>query len=89
MRSHLITAAVAIAAMAVAACLHRDASLSGSRSTAPAESATADRGVRTRDATRAPAERHGGAREISWFQGTFEEAFARPRSRSDCPLLHY
>lgn len=85
MRSHLITAAVAIAAIALVACLYR--SSPPAAALRPAASALAD-GAHERDAARA-ADPHRGASEISWFQGTFEEGFARPHHRGSCPLLHY
>lgn len=67
MRSLLITAAVAAAAIALGSCQYKRAqAVSGHRAAPAAE----DSGSGYR-----------GASEISWFQGTLEEAF----SRHGCP----
>jgi hypothetical protein len=76
MRSLLMTAAVFTAAIALGGCPHkRQPPVPGPQS-APAQSAPTSN-ERDDDSRRTAGTRSHRASEISWFQGTLEEAFSR------------
>jgi hypothetical protein len=89
MRSLLITAAVVTVAMALTGCPNRQ------QQPLPAPRSSAVSGIvpNTTPHTAAPAS--GNARqpdspdEISWFQGTLEEAFSRRPCTEDHPPFRY
>ena len=87
MRSLFITAAVVTAAIALSGCrYHRQQPLPGPQSSPTSGSAAG--------AALHREVQHGGtsayaASEISWFQGTLEEAFSRHRCTADHPQFRY
>jgi hypothetical protein len=96
MRSHLITTAVAIAAIALSGCPDKRGPVPAPQSASAPQSSPSSvpqPGHAPADAEPGrgaqPAAAPRGANEISWFQGTFEEAFARSRRHGGCPLLRY
>jgi len=88
MRSLFITAAVVTAAIALGGCPNKREPVPGPQSAAahsvPASSDERDDASRRDTST-------GGQRasEISWFQGTLEEAFSRTRCRERRALFRY
>jgi hypothetical protein len=82
MRSLFITAAVVAAALALCGCpYHKQQPLPGPQS--PATSARGAGAAAHREVQHGATGAHA-ASEISWFQGTLEEAFAR----RPCPAEH-
>jgi hypothetical protein len=82
MKSLLTTAAVVTAAIALCGCpYHRQQPVPGPQSSATPGSAL---GAALHRAVPHPATSAHAASEISWFQGTLEEAFAR----RPCPGTH-
>ena len=89
MKSLFMTAAVVIAAIALGGCPNkRPEPVPGPQST-PAQSAPTSSNERDDDTQRAAATRGHGASEISWFQGTLEEAFSRRACHERQSLFHY
>jgi hypothetical protein len=89
MKSLFMTAAVVTAAIALGGCPgKRQRPVPGPQS-APAQSAPTSSNERDDDAQRAAATRGHGASEISWFQGTLEEAFSRRPCHERPSLFHY
>ncbi len=82
MKSLFMTAAVVIAAIALGGCPNKRPQPVPGPQSAPAQSAPSSSNGRDDDARRRTATtRSHGVSEISWFQGTLEEAF----SRTTCP----
>jgi len=91
MKSLFMTAAVVTAAIALGGCPgKRQKPVPGPQS-APAQSAPTSSNERDDHARRTAAARgHGhGVSEISWFQGTLEEAFSRRACHERQSLFHY
>jgi len=89
MKSLFMTAAVVTAAIALGGCPgKRQKPVPGPQS-APAQSALTSSNERDDDTQRAAAIRGHGASEISWFQGTLEEAFSRRPCHERQSLFHY
>lgn len=76
MRSLLMTAAVVIAAIALGGCPNKRREPVPGPQSAPAQSAPTSN-ERDDDSQRTAGTRGHRASEISWFQGTLEEAFSR------------
>ncbi len=76
MRSLLMTAAVVTAAIALGGCPHKRPQPVPGPQSAPAHSAPTSN-ERDDDSRRTASARDHRASEISWFQGTLEEAFSR------------
>ena len=85
MRSLLNTAAVVTAAIALGGCPDKRPHRVPGPQSAPAERSEA-RGEDTQRAARTHTHR---ASEISWFQGTLEEAFSRRSCREHGGLFRY
>jgi predicted small lipoprotein YifL len=89
MKSLFMTAAVVTAAIALGGCPGKRPKPVPGPQSAPAQSAPTSSNERDDDSQRAAATRGHGASEISWFQGTLEEAFS-PRPCHERPsLFHY
>ena len=76
MRSLLMTAAVITAAIALGGCPHKRPQPVPGPQSAPAQSAPTSN-ERDDDTRRTASTHRHLASEISWFQGTLEEAFSR------------
>ena len=89
MKSLFITAAVVTAAIALGGCPgKRQRPVPGPQS-ARAQSAPTSRSGRDDDTRRTAASGGPGVSEISWFQGTLEEAFSRRTCHERQSLFHY
>jgi len=89
MKSLFMTAAVVTAAIALGGCPgKRQRPVPGPQS-APAESAPTSGTERDGDTRRTAATGGHGVSEISWFQGTLEEAFSRRTCHKRPSLFHY
>ncbi len=88
MKSLWLTAAVVTALLAVAGCRERKSEPVPGPQSAPARNTTLARAAHA-----AAASPHGAVRpdvsEISWFQGTLEEAFSHRGCHQSRTLLHY
>jgi len=89
MKSLFMTAAVVTAAIALGGCPgKRQKPVPGPQS-APAQSAPTTRSERDDDTRRSAATGGHGVSEISWFQGTLEEAFSRRPCHERQSLFRY
>jgi len=89
MKSLFMTAAVVTAAIVLGGCPgKRQKPVPGPQS-APAQSAPTSSNERHHDTQRTAASGGHGVSEISWFQGTLEEAFSRRTCHERPSLFHY
>jgi len=88
MRSLLMTAAVITAAIALGGCPHKRPQPVPGPQSAPAQSTPTSSNERD-DHRRNAATRGHGVSEISWFQGTLEEAFSGRTCHERPSLFHY
>jgi hypothetical protein len=89
MKSLFMTAAVVTAAIALGGCPgKRQKPVPGPQS-APAQSTPTSSNQRDDDTRHIAATRGHGVSEISWFQGTLEEAFSRRTCHERPSLFHY
>jgi len=89
MKSLFMTAAVVIAAIALGGCPNkRPEPVPGPQST-PAQSAPTSSNERDDHTQRTATTRSHGVSEISWFQGTLEEAFSRTTCHKRRALFRY
>ena len=89
MKSLFMTAAVVTAAIALGGCPgKRQKPVPGPQS-APAQSTPTSSNERDDHSRRTAATRGHGVSEISWFQGTLEEAFSGRTCHERPSLFHY
>jgi hypothetical protein len=89
MKSLFITAAVVTAAIALGGCRGKRPQPVPGPQSAPAHSAPTSSTGRDDDTQRTAASRSHGVSEISWFQGTLEEAFSRRTCHERQSLFRY
>ena len=89
MRSLLMTVAVITAAIALGGCPHKRPQRVPGPQSAPVLSAPAFSNQRDDDTQRSAATDGHGVSEISWFQGTLEEAFSRRPCHERQSLFRY
>ena len=89
MKSLFMTAAVVTAAIALGGCPGKRPKRVPGPQSASAQSALTSGHERDDDTQRAAATRDHRVSEISWFQGTLEEAFSRRTCHKRPSLFHY
>ena len=89
MKSLFITAAVVTVAIALGGCRGKRPQPVPGPQSAPAHSTPTSSNERDDDTRRAAATGGHGVSEISWFQGTLEEAFSRRTCHERPSLFHY
>jgi hypothetical protein len=89
MRSLLMTAAVVTAAIALGGCPHKRPQPVPGPQSAAAHSVTTSTNERDDVGRRSASTRGHRASEISWFQGTLEEAFSRTSCHERRALFRY
>jgi hypothetical protein len=89
MKSLFMTAAVVTAAIALGGCPGKRPKPVPGPQSAPAQSAPTSSNEHDDDTQRTAATRGHGVSEISWFQGTLEEAFSRRTCHERPSLFHY
>jgi predicted small lipoprotein YifL len=89
MKSLFMTAAVVIAAIALGGCPDKRPEPIPGPQSARAESAPTSTNERDDDTRRTATTRGHGVSEISWFQGTLEEAFSRTTCHERRALFRY
>ena len=89
MKSLFMTAAVVTAAIALGGCPGKRPKPVPGPQSAPAQSTPTSSNERDDHSRRTAVTRGHGVSEISWFQGTLEEAFSGRTCHERQSLLHY